>query len=104
MAWPVVPVASGGIPVTEAAKGTPYDEATNGFGVAVTFGSYGAPVTSLRGTYTSNLNLSNTSNFRSVYRAGVRNTRVAFIGDSTFRGQSFGVGTAQAVNAFPMQL
>lgn len=56
------------------------------------------------GALTFNLKLSNTSNFRTVYRAGARNTRVAFIGDSTFRGQSFGVGTAQAVDAFPMQL
>lgn len=51
-----------------------------------------------------NLNKANTAAFRSVYTAGVRNTRVAFIGDSTFRGQSTGGGTSQAVNSWPMQL
>ncbi len=56
------------------------------------------------GAYTSNLKLSNTANYRAVRRADARNARVAFIGDSTFRGQSFGVGTAQAVNSLPMQL
>lgn len=56
------------------------------------------------GAFTSNVKASNTSNFRSVYRANTRNTRVAIIGDSTDRGQSFGVGTSQATNAWPMQL
>lgn len=56
------------------------------------------------GPYTFNLSWDNTANFRATYRAGVRNTRVAFIGDSTLRGQSTGGGTAQAVNSYPMQL
>lgn len=56
------------------------------------------------GAYTSNVKLSNTSNFRTAYRAGLRNVRVAFIGDSTTRGQSTGGGTSQAVNSWPMQL
>lgn len=63
-------------------------------------GGYGASL----GQFTSNLKLSNTANFRSVYRAGLRNVRVACPGNSTERGQSFGVGTAQALNAWPMQL
>jgi hypothetical protein len=47
MSWPVVIVASGGLPVTLATNGLglPYEEATNGFGVAVTFvASGGLPV------------------------------------------------------------
>lgn len=76
-----------------AARGIPYFCALDSAGA---LGSLGV--------YTSNLKLTNTSNFRTTYQAGARNVRVAFIGDSTFRGQSFGVGTAQAVNAFPMQL
>lgn len=43
MAWPVVTVASGGIPVTTADNGlgTPIEEAANGLGTAVTFVSSG---------------------------------------------------------------
>lgn len=52
----------------------------------------------------SNITMANTNAFRTTYRAGARNTRVAFIGDSTTRGQSTGGGTSQAVNAWPMQL
>lgn len=40
MGWPVVTVTSGGIPVTDNTAqgwGTPVDEATNGFGTAVTY-------------------------------------------------------------------
>jgi len=39
MAWPVVTKASGGIPVTIVTNGlgTPYEEASNGFGTGVTF-------------------------------------------------------------------
>jgi hypothetical protein len=39
MAWPIVTVPVGGLPVTEAANGlgTPVEEAANGFGTAVTF-------------------------------------------------------------------
>ncbi len=47
MAWPVVIVTSGGIPVTTASNGfgLPYEEATNGFGISVTFvASGGLPV------------------------------------------------------------
>lgn len=48
MAWPVVTVASGGIPVTDVSAsgyGTPVEEATNGFGTAVTYvASGGIPV------------------------------------------------------------
>lgn len=46
MAWPVVTVASGGLAVTDAgSNGTPIEEATNGFGTAVTFiASGGMPV------------------------------------------------------------
>lgn len=45
LGWPVRIVASGGIPVTEAANGlgAPYVESD--LGVAVTFTSNGAPVT-----------------------------------------------------------
>ena len=56
------------------------------------------------GGYTSNVKPSNTSNFRTAYRAGLRNVRVAFIGDSTTRGQSTGGSTSQAINSWPMQL
>ena len=56
------------------------------------------------GAFTFNLKTSNTSGFRATYRAGARNTRVAFIGDSTTRGQSTGGGASQAVNSWPMQL
>ena len=44
MAWPVVTVASGGIPVTDnsaAGWGTPIDEAANGRGTAVTYTASG---------------------------------------------------------------
>jgi hypothetical protein len=47
VAWPIVTVTSGGIPVTEATNGfgTPVEEAANGFGTAVTFvESGGLPV------------------------------------------------------------
>lgn len=47
MGWPVVTVASGGIPVTTATNGygTPITEAANGLGIAVTFvASGGLPV------------------------------------------------------------
>lgn len=47
MAWPVVIVESGGIPVTEAANGlgTPVEVAANGFDTAVTVvDSGGLPV------------------------------------------------------------
>lgn len=71
----------------------------NKFGKLGVLGSAGS-----LGPFTSGVTGANTSNFRSVYRAGARNVRAAFIGDSTVRGQSFGVGTAQAVNAWPMQL
>lgn len=54
--------------------------------------------------FTSGITAANTSNFRTTYRAGSRNVRAAFIFNSTGRGQSLGVGTSQAVNAFPMQL
>lgn len=56
------------------------------------------------GPYTFNMSMDNTLSFRTTYRAGARNVRVAFIGDSTVRGQSTGGGTSQAVNSFPMQL
>lgn len=56
------------------------------------------------GPYTANVKPSNTAGFRATYRAGARNVRVAFIGDSTTRGQSTGGGTSQAVNSWPMQL
>lgn len=79
---------------------------TNGTGLPVKIvPSDGMPVTPESAVpYAFNLKASNTTNVRTAYHAGLRNTRVAFIGDSTFRGQSFGVGTAQAVNSFPMQL
>ena len=47
MAWPIVTKTSGGLAVTVAANGLgiPYEEATNGFGTAVTFvASGGLPV------------------------------------------------------------
>lgn len=45
MGWPVVPVDSGGLPVTDSGFGAPIDIASNGFGTAVTFvGSGGMPV------------------------------------------------------------
>lgn len=49
MAWPIVIVASGGLPVTDTfgttGLGTPVEEAANGYGVAVTFvAAGGAPV------------------------------------------------------------
>jgi hypothetical protein len=49
MAWPIVTVASGGLPVTEAgAFGAPVEEAANGYGTPVTFvASGGLPVTNL---------------------------------------------------------
>lgn len=56
------------------------------------------------GSLIDNITQSNTSSFRSTYRAGVRNSRVAFIGDSTTRGQSLGGGASQAINSYPMQL
>lgn len=48
MAWPIVP-ASAGVPVTDVSLGnglgTPIEEATNGFGVSVTFvATRGIPV------------------------------------------------------------
>lgn len=46
--FPVVIVSSGGIPVTEAANGTPYSIANNGFGTPVTFvDSGGLPLKSV---------------------------------------------------------
>lgn len=44
MAFTIVRVTSGGIPVTESATGFPYYEADNGFGIPVTFGSTGIPL------------------------------------------------------------
>jgi hypothetical protein len=47
MGWPVVSVASGGLPVTDATAsgfGTPVEIASNGFGTPVTFGAGGIPV------------------------------------------------------------
>lgn len=37
MAWPIIRVTSGGIPVTESTRGVPYTEAANGLGTPVTF-------------------------------------------------------------------
>lgn len=54
--------------------------------------------------FTSGLTKANTSTFRALAQGNTRNLRVNSIGDSTQRGQSFGVGTSQAVNAWPMQL
>lgn len=67
-------------------------------------GGYSPTPMSGNAAITTGITASNTSTFQSTYRAGSRNTRVAFIGDSTTRGQSFGVSTAQAVNSYPMQL
>lgn len=44
MAFTIVRVASGGLPVVESATGLPYYEADNGFGIPVTFGSTGTPL------------------------------------------------------------
>lgn len=54
--------------------------------------------------FTTGLTKANTASFRALVKANTRNVRAACIGDSTVRGQSTGVGTAQAVNAWPMQL
>lgn len=67
MGWPVVTVSSGGLPVTDVGAsgiGMPIDEATNGFGVAITYvASGGLPVTggtgvigSLRAAITGTIN------------------------------------------------
>lgn len=56
--------------------------------------------------YTFNLKKSNTSAFRSVYLAGARNTRLAFMGDSTMRGtdELASPYNSQFGNATPMKL
>jgi len=59
MGWPVVTVASGGIPVTTATNGygTPITEAANGLGIAVTFvASGGLPVVGGGGVLPGTLN------------------------------------------------
>jgi lysophospholipase L1-like esterase len=52
---------------------------------------------------TFNINSANTAAIRTAW-AGVNNVNIAFSGDSTMAGQSAGVGTAQAVNSWPMQM
>ena len=54
--------------------------------------------------YTYNLTRSSTANIRAAWNGGSGNLLFPAVGDSTTRGQSAGVGTAQAVNAWPMQL
>lgn len=62
--------------------------------------------TAVPAPYTFNLKKSNTSAFRSVYLAGARNTRLAFMGDSTMRGtdELATPYNAQFGNATPMKL
>ena len=57
MGWPFVIVTSGGLPVTVADNGIglPYEEATNGFGIAVTFVASGGLPVVLEGTATIQL-------------------------------------------------
>lgn len=64
--------------------------------VAIGLGNSGAP-------YTFNLKASNTAAIRTAW-AGGSNVLFPIVGDSTSRGQSAGVGTAQAVNSWPMQM
>jgi hypothetical protein len=44
LAFTIVRVASGGLPVVESERGLPYYEADNGYGIPVTFGSTGIPL------------------------------------------------------------
>ena len=53
--------------------------------------------------YTFNVKSSNTTALRTAW-AGVNNVEIGITGDSTTAGQSAGVGTAQAVNSWPMQM
>jgi len=50
-----------------------------------------------------NATTANTASIRTAW-AGVSNVEVGVSGDSTTAGQSAGVGTAQAVNSWPMQM
>lgn len=59
MAWPIVIVPSGGLPVTEASNGfgTPVESAANGFGTPVTVvASGGLPVVGVAATYVAPFN------------------------------------------------
>lgn len=64
--------------------------------VSITTGYSGAP-------YTFNLKASNTAAIRTAW-AGGSNVEIGITGDSTTAGLSAGVGTAQAVNSYPMQM
>jgi lysophospholipase L1-like esterase len=44
LAFTIVRVASGGLPVVESERGLPYYEADNGYGIPVTFGDSGIPL------------------------------------------------------------
>jgi hypothetical protein len=78
MAWPIVVVASGGLPVTEAANGfgTPVEAAANGYGTAVTLVSSGGipvvgttpppPLDNFRITDTGDQRVTNTGDIRAV--------------------------------------
>lgn len=67
---------------------------------------FSSPTLAIDGAYAFNLKKSNTSAFRAVYTAGARNTRLAFMGDSTMRGtDELAVPyNAQFGNATPMKL
>lgn len=95
MAWPVVTVPSGGIPVTDVSAtnglGTPVEEAANGYGTAVTYvESGGLPVLGNAGVlYATNLTPATTTKTRAGFeamQAGTRNMVIAIMEDSTGRG------------------
>lgn len=54
-----------------------------------------------------NFNINSLPNWRKALanvRRGISNAKIAFIGDSTTRGQGSGTTTAQALNGYPVQL
>jgi hypothetical protein len=55
LAFTIVRVASGGLPVVESERGLPYYEADNGYGIPVTFGDSGIPLGSVSGTLLSSV-------------------------------------------------
>ena len=73
--------------------------------IANNFGSYGF-LTPNGGASSAifNLTRANTANIRAAWNGGSGNLLLPAVGDSTLRGQSAGVGTAQAVNSWVMQL
>lgn len=54
--------------------------------------------------YSFNVTLANTAAFRALWRGQTRAVNIAWVGDSTFAGQTLGGGNTQGINSLPMRL